>query len=897
MTTPTPIPPESFDQTTAPYRPSPADMESGTELAPGTPHQMGRYRLLKTLGKGGMGAVYLAHDPQLDRQVALKVPLFPTHEEAKLRRFQREARAAATLQHPNICPVHEVGEEQGRPFLVMAYIEGKPLSDHLQKGRMPSQRQAAQLVRKLAVALAEAHAKGIIHRDLKPANIMIDARKEPILMDFGLARRDTEGEVDHALTNTGDVMGTPAYMPPEQVEGDLAQIGPRSDVYSLGVILYELLTGKRPFEGSAHAIMAHVLHTEPVPPRQRRGDVDPALEAICRKAMAKKPAERYASMADLADALKEYLRASPTTMEAVAALPKTLPLTPPTLPASRAVPTPLPGKVAPPPLPRRAAAGRSASRRNLRLPVAIFAGLCAFLGLSLGIILYFVTNTGTLQIELNDPQADVEIQVDGHPVSRTQWAEPLELRVGTHEIVVTGKHFEPVTKSITLKRGGLEVVKIVLEAKAGVAQADGPAPPHGAVDAEGFASLFNGKDLTGWITEGGRAAWCENGELVLAGTRRYFGFIFTERRFGDFLLRFEYKPEAGTSSGVAVRSELRSALEIQISDSEDRDVIGHQKTGTLLWSEKLAAGRPPDLPAKLRPAGEWNEMEIELRGLALQVRVNGQIVTTADLDELAQRPGALPALTRPTGRIGLQYHVGTIRFRKIRIKELTAEEEAPAPVKKQDYDDIATGTWIPVLRTEAELKQAKNMRLENGVIIAEGAERNYVFLGDYRAHNVILRAKVRKVSGQNLALGLRRKEKVLSADGYDGWFNGGDWFGLGKQQEGSWSNLTHFHHVQVFDDYFELTLAAVGNSLTLYANGKKLREVFDDSSDSGYLCISATGGRSFFKDVEIMILDPAKERQVSADVDPTGKWEGWISGSDLKGTLWSDGDGWHFRCT
>jgi serine/threonine protein kinase len=273
------------------------------------PDQVGRYRIIKKLGQGGMGAVYLAHDTQLDRAVALKVPHFgPDAGPQMLERFYREARAAATIHHPNLCPVYDVGESQGIHYLTMAYIEGKPLSDYIQTGRMLPQRQVAAVVRRVALALHEAHSRGIIHRDLKPANIMINQRHEPIIMDFGLARRSNKDDV--RLTRSGALVGTPAYMAPEQMSGETEALGPSCDIYSLGVILYEMLTGQLPFHGNAALIVAQVLTQEPPPASTRRPDLDRQLEAICLKAMARHVAERYPSMEALATALSSYLRST-----------------------------------------------------------------------------------------------------------------------------------------------------------------------------------------------------------------------------------------------------------------------------------------------------------------------------------------------------------------------------------------------------------------------------------------------------------------------------------------------------------------------------------------------------------------------------------------------------------
>jgi serine/threonine protein kinase len=270
------------------------------------PEQFGRYRIGKKLGEGSMGSVYLAHDTQLDRPVALKVPRIAPQDDPKvLERFHREARAAALFRHSNLCPVYDVGEYGGVHYLTMAYVDGAPLSVRMRQAPPFSPVQAAALVRQLALALAYAHEHGVVHRDLKPSNIMMTAGGDPVVMDFGLARR-ADGEAIR-LTQTGDIMGTPAYMPPEQVTGDLGLIGPVSDVYSLGVILYELLTGNLPFPGTLAHILAQIIIQEPPPPLKVKPDLDPRLSAICMKAMAKKVENRYPNMQAFAAALEQWL--------------------------------------------------------------------------------------------------------------------------------------------------------------------------------------------------------------------------------------------------------------------------------------------------------------------------------------------------------------------------------------------------------------------------------------------------------------------------------------------------------------------------------------------------------------------------------------------------------------
>jgi serine/threonine protein kinase len=290
--------------------------QHGSETVPaagtGTvlPEQFGPYRIKKKLGGGGMGAVYLVENTALGREEALKVPHFDAGDgEAVRQRFLQEARAAAGLRHANLCPVYHVAEQDGVCFLTMPYLEGRPLDDFT--GRPQPARKAVEVVAKLAQALAAAHAAGVIHRDLKPGNIMMCAGVGPVVMDFGLARQTRQ--LDQRLTQSGTTLGTPAYMPPEQVRGALDQMGPASDVYSLGVILFELLTGRLPFEERTAEVFAKILTVEPPAPSTLRPGLNPALDAICRKALAKAPADRYPTMKAFAAALIDYLRATPPT--------------------------------------------------------------------------------------------------------------------------------------------------------------------------------------------------------------------------------------------------------------------------------------------------------------------------------------------------------------------------------------------------------------------------------------------------------------------------------------------------------------------------------------------------------------------------------------------------------
>jgi hypothetical protein len=308
-TPPNPVPPDPTGTVAA----TPADARRSAErsglhpLVPLAPEFPG-YELTGELGRGGMGVVYRAREVALNRVVALKLLPADRADGRTIARFLVEAEAVAAVRHPNVVGVHHYGETGGWPYMVLEFCPGGSLADRLRAGPRPGPREAAGLVEGIARGVAAAHAKGIVHRDLKPGNVLFGEGGEPKVADFGLAKLAAGGD----LTLAGDVMGTPAYMAPEQADGRAKGAGPPADVWSLGVILYECLSGFRPFAGDTPTQLFAAARAETPPPLSGRAlRVPRDLEYVCLKCLRKEPADRYPTAAELAADLRRFLAGEP----------------------------------------------------------------------------------------------------------------------------------------------------------------------------------------------------------------------------------------------------------------------------------------------------------------------------------------------------------------------------------------------------------------------------------------------------------------------------------------------------------------------------------------------------------------------------------------------------------
>lgn len=427
----------------AAYEGSTVDETSWCEELPVT---VGRFQLVEQVGKGAFGAVFRAIDSELGRSVAVKIPhagrRMSTDEK---RRFIREVKMSAALRHPAIVAVHEAFTVGGIPMMVSDFVEGQTLAELIADNRL-GHRRAAEVAAALAEAIEYAHQQGILHRDVKPGNVLMDAQGQPHLTDFGMARRELD---DSEMTVDGQVLGTPAYMSPEQATGEVVSIGAPSDVYSAGAVLYELLTGRRAFQGEMQVVLKSVAEGNPTPPRQVDRSIPIDLETICQKAMRREPRERYQTAGELAADLRCFLRDDPI--------------------AARREPWP------------------ARARRTIRRHPAL-AGVAATVLVGLvALSLYWSTRPGRLTLVVEP--AGAEILVDGRRFVARDGAMELKLPAGVYEVTASAPDHQPLTRVVHVARDQTQSLTLPLARETGTILAECyPAGAEMIVDGRRYGS-------------------------------------------------------------------------------------------------------------------------------------------------------------------------------------------------------------------------------------------------------------------------------------------------------------------------------------------------------------------------------------------------------------------------
>jgi len=612
--------------------------------------RLGPYRVLEVLGAGGMGVVFRAEDPQLARPVALKamLPGLAASKSAR-ERFLREARAAAAIKHDHIVAIYQVGEDRGVSFLAMELLEGEPLEARLQREGKLTTAEVLRIGREIALGLAAAHKRQLIHRDIKPANIWLEAdTSRAKLLDFGLAR--AIGDEAH-ITQKGAIVGTPAYMAPEQAQGK--GVDPRSDLFSLGCVLYRMATGALPFQGTdlVSTLMAVSTHNPPSPLELEPG-LSPGLSAFIMSLLAKEAGNRPPTAQGVAEALERHARAP---------APRDSQISKSSAPAA-VTPAPILKPLATKARQDQPSTGKRARKwwRAVGLGIAL---LTVMIGLWAGGVIRVRTPDGVLLIDVNEPNS--EVFVDGKQVTVT-WDEggkkaEIHIKPGTHKIEVKKDGFTVHGDDVVVKDGERRVFTATFQQSQParpVKGADEPTPT-----ADGFVPLFNGKDLTGWKThEKNPGDWTvEGGILIGRGPPSY---LFSERGdYKNFIYRVEAKINEGGNSGQYFRTEFGpgdpKGYEAQIN-STYRD---SQKTGSLYGIVKITD--------QLHKPDEWFIQEVTAIGEHIVIKVNDKVVVDTNNDKFAK------------GHFAIQqhHHGSVVQIRKIEIKELPPAKTETAPPK------------------------------------------------------------------------------------------------------------------------------------------------------------------------------------------------------------------------
>ncbi len=645
---------------------------------------IGDYVVVRKIGEGGMGAVYLAEDTKLGRKVAIKtMKLELAANKPDRDRFLREARAAAAVEHDNIVPILHIGEAgDGTPFIAMPFLQGEMLDDRLKRDRVCNLGILVKVAREVADGLAAAHAKGLIHRDIKPGNIWLEGdltSKELAqqirrckVLDFGLARSVDKEDVQ--ITASGAILGTPAFMAPEQARGE--KVDHRADLWSLGVMLFRMAAGKLPFQGpNAMAVLIALTTETPPPVRTLNPNLPPALADLIDRLMCKDAAGRPQSAAAVSAAVRQIVK----DVQAKKA--------PPAASGSQ----PVPVYLLPAPAPNAwedvteaddaPIAKAPATAKRSRAPWYIAGGVLGLLALVavLAVVVIRVqTAEGTLVVEINDPDVEARIKngklvlvgADGKERYTITAADRNKtIDAGVYKIRVEGADGLTLdTTEFTLKKGGQVTVRVTLDPKAVAKKPDPPKkdgpktdPKPGVPVVAVWTALSPPAPETNWSDTWeahGPQDWkLQDGELFNANANR--GWIGTKKEYTNFEIELEYKFGAKGNSGIFLRAwsdgEVSGSqfVEVQLIDDDAFKTTALNCTGAVFK-------RVGPEPRPVSQLNAWNTARVTVVGKRVTVTVNGTKCVDADVD-----------FPRPKGVIGLQQLDSPVYFRNVRARELS----------------------------------------------------------------------------------------------------------------------------------------------------------------------------------------------------------------------------------
>ncbi len=814
----------------------------------------GRYKILQKLGQGGMGEVYLAEDMKLHRRVAMKVPYFDRRTKAEvLERFDREAVAIAKLDHPNICRVYDVSEFEGQRFMLMEYIDGKSLCDVIQSQRL-SDDEAIRLTQQVAEAVGEAHKRNIIHRDLKPANIMLTSDGQPKVTDFGLARH--MGSEAPKLTHSGMALGTPAYMPLEQINGDLDKVGPHSDIYSLGVILFELLTGHVPYEFPRDTpiglFCARVLSEPPSSPTEYRPDLDPRLTAIIIKAISKSYDDRYPSMAAFSAALQEVLD-SPATQASHVAQPIT-----------------------------RERGGRVPLATRTAIAMVFFAVLFS------AVILWLRNGDAIVKIEVL--AEDVEVSFVNESIKVIDGKTEYRVRPGDARLHIKVGDAEFDSDNFTLKRGANPIVRIEPTKNLLVVQfgdepiGSAPLQAKSKVDlAENERSSQTGSDLIQVVRASGDGKWrVENGVLTCvepSGDSEDW-LLFGNPAWTDYDFKVwatAASPLTGHGPGVLFRSISTekgycAALNVFKSPQDYIDLWDGPELRSS-WNDQSI---PRHVSKTVRDwSGKGHEINVSVRGATVRISVDGERILFYD------------KLKHLTGCVGVRMHQDfPSQFRNPKVTapdgtvlmdgwpELPPEIAATEAKLDQDVPDGShIEDSLPIAEMGRQFTEPNDKdwhgtwRMDGEELVQNKVGKSFMQFGNLNWTDYDMQVEMLTMPGlpdvQGGGIDFRSKSLDDRYSFYLGSF-GGKAMDLTKMVNRKWSRVGHYHQVPlILDHWYAMRVEIRGSQIRCIVDGVEIFSCTDVSHANGKIGLGTWNSRVKWRNLTV--------------TDPDGKllWEGF----------------------
>ena len=795
------------------------------------PAQIGRYQIIRRLGQGGMGVVYLARDSTLGRVVALKLPYFKLEDRRlAIQRFEREARVAATLDHPNLCPIYDFGEADGHYYLVMPFFDGKSLAEAIVLNETLPIAQVIALVQELALALQDAHDRGVVHRDLKPSNIMVNHRGDLVIMDFGLARLADADEV--SLTSSSFVLGSALYMAPEQASGTSEMNQSTVDVYSLGVIFYELLTCVRPFEGPGSVVLGLKQLQDASPPSNHRPEIHARVDEVCLKAVARHPADRYTSMYEFFEALEtcsfplihstrialEFPRSDQRIRSTPIALfsnlrtddQSSLQVRPATKFKNRS---------------QIASLLSSPARKRFAL-----TGV-AVLSLLLGGLAFVGNQRNQIKSNVDDPGAVV--QIDDVPIGTKAALGPILPHVGADDLSVNQFDGTPDTQRVVGKPGSSQNLIIAQEIYAASSSARVTADPNGLVYSSRGTWTIEGNDLC----QGSLAAGVMNNPMLVFGDKEWSDYDLTlvaEKEEGKegFLILFHWQDDSNFCQ-----------LGLGTYDNTVHDMRSYVNRNYSSKDFVPLRGRSID-------AGVPYTLKIKVRGNRCTAYLNGELL----FDQVDLR--------YDRGRIGLATWQSKTRFRRISIQapagnvlfaglpEL-ASKSKPIPAQaKLPNPQIFQGSWAVVGTTLEEIEQRRG----SGQVYQQGTA---VAFGDptWSEYEFSFQGKV--VNGVH---GIKARFHYTSADNYCEFAIGNYSNRLADisfSHDGTWGRNNLYTRPKPIEPgrWYDIKIRVRGADVICSVDGEEYFAAHDDRFTRGRVGFSTWDTKAQFRDIKIRALD------------------------------------------